>query len=256
MRDFTGFQPFDSLAHPVHPLSIFAHGFTLRDVALILLVFSLPFILGCMLASAAVLLWRRAKWGAAMCAGLSLLCFLLGCLMIRYDDSDRHFRQMWKAGIDSDPEILHGIDVRDTDLALLRRTTKLRTLYLSSPRVNGQGLVHLEGLNHLKHLHLSYTNIDGASLKHLEGLTLLEQLDLSHTNIDGASLRHLRKLPHLTELNLAFCPRVGDEAVSDLARLKSLQKLDIHMTQISEQGKKDLAMNLPDCEIISIGNET
>lgn len=80
-------DPLHSIPHSLlQPAMIVAQHspFTPVEWLVIALVLLGPFILGVVLALAALILWSRTRWGARLCLGLSLLSFAVGWCVWHY----------------------------------------------------------------------------------------------------------------------------------------------------------------------------
>ncbi len=169
-------------------------------------------------------------------------------------------------------------EIRDTDLASIRKLTGLRSLDLTDTDVSDASLMHLQELTALQWLRLWYTQISDAGLAHLRTLrrlqvlligsteigdtglehlsemTTLQVLDLSNTQISDTGLTHIKKLARLSKLFL-YGTKISDVGLLHLQELRGLQELalsDIYglsKTQITEAGVANLQQALPHCRI-------
>lgn len=84
--------------------------------------------------------------------------------------------------------------------------------------------------------------------KEFKAFQNLERLHLECTKVTGVTLVEIATLPKLTYLNLCNTA-VGDPAVGQLERLKSLRKLYVYGNHLTREGISRLAKALPACEI-------
>jgi Leucine-rich repeat (LRR) protein len=134
------------------------------------------------------------------------------------------------------PELSH--------LAEFRRLTQLDLsgketdhLYTQSP-ISDVGLIHLSSLQSLEHLNLEGTLITDDGLKYLAGLTKLRSIVLRWTRVTGRGLHHLRDLRELETLDLSSSEFARS---AELGELKTLQRLNISDTPLSDTGLADIA---------------
>lgn len=138
---------------------------------------------------------------------------------------------------------LHGLDVRERQLAPLGRLAGLRRLFFS--RVPGAGdgaLVHLAGLWALKSLTLERTAVSDDGLVSLSRLRTLQELDLTHARVDGHGLPALAALSALRRLDLSHT-LVDDGAVQSLAALPHLEELVLRGTRVTPRGAEVLVQS-------------
>jgi hypothetical protein len=142
-------------------------------------------------------------------------------------------------------------NVTGSGLGFLRGARGLRVLNLSFSGITNEGLAFVRRLAPLTELNIGGMHLDDSSLVHLRGMQSLEKLELGWTNpIEGPGLVNLEDLTHLRFLGLANDP-VTDEAIDHLARLESLENLNIDSTQITRDGFNRLSKALPRTRINS-----
>jgi internalin A len=78
----------------------------------------------------------------------------------------------------------------------------------------------------------------------------LRVLKLGYSNITADGLRVLSGLQQVERLGLESCPRIGDEAVAELANWKSLKYLDLQETKVTEKGVEALRKAKPGITIL------
>jgi hypothetical protein len=106
----------------------------------------------------------------------------------------------------------------DSDLAPLRRLTRLERLFLANTAITDAGLQNLARLTELRYLSLAGTGVTDQGLIHLQQLSKLEMLELSNTSISDAGLSQLRPLKALKVIYLDGT-LVTQEGVTKLQRL-------------------------------------
>jgi hypothetical protein len=106
--------------------------------------------------------------------------------------------------------------------------------------------------SHTAEIVLARTTFDEAALfAELGRMTRLHRIDLRETAVEGAGLSRLGSLEHLGSLNLFGCRSLGDEAITALARLESVQRLYVWQSGLTENGVARLRAALPGVQIIS-----
>jgi hypothetical protein len=209
--------------------------------------FSEPFIfffLGLSLLVSIILKYHD-KAMLATSLGLAALCWIYSVSMYwgNYIGPPRKARARWAADVASDPESLLAIYgfLRDQDLELLRKTTRLRRLELRYSLQAGEQLRYVIGLAQLQSLQLSGPCVDGTSLRHIAGLTQIQALDLnSCDNVSDDGIEHIAALTNLRELQLADT-KVTDAGLRYLKALTQLQTLTLSSTQVTDAGLEHLA---------------
>jgi hypothetical protein len=164
-------------------------------------------------------------------------------------------------------------NVTDSGLAVLGRLPDLRKLELTNlPKITDAGLEHLAQLDNLQELSISSCKIDGSglqhvdspalrlleittcqandeALKHLGGADALTELSLGQNQIKGPGLSHLKALPKLVWLRLGENPLDASAAVSHLKVLTNLELLNLRGTPVDREAAKELSAALPKCDI-------
>ncbi len=105
-------------------------------------------------------------------------------------------------------------------------------------------------LQELSVTHTARGSISAKGIEALQGLQNLNILALSFTQSSDVEVIAIAKLARLESLSLWGCP-VTDASVEELAKLKSLKRLIVIKTAISESGLDRLRLALPNCEIVS-----
>ncbi|HET6327086.1 MAG TPA: protein kinase [Planctomycetaceae bacterium] len=144
---------------------------------------------------------------------------------------------------------LRGTRVTNAGLRHLRGLTKLRVLGLTLLPVTDAGLQELSPLTNLQHLVLDRTRVTDAGLQHLKGMKDLYSLYLGETGVTEAGLANLKDLKNLHALGLYGLTGVTDTAVPGIARLHSLQEVDLRETHLTAKRVGDLKAVLPNLRI-------
>jgi hypothetical protein len=183
---------------------------------------------------------------------------------------------------------VRGTRVADDTLLIVSGLPQLESLDLANTNVTDTGLENLAPLTNLRHLALGRSRIGEGTVGALRVLSTLESLDLSgpsgavrnqrgrasgpledslvsamaelkglrmlklgHSEIDERGLHRLAVLPKVEKLGLECCPRVGDEALQELAAWKALRYLDVQETKATQAGVSRLQAARPDLQILS-----
>lgn len=146
-----------------------------------------------------------------ICGGLFLLLFTIGCGGKSGNPAEAEavaaIRQMGgKVEFDEkSPDhpvlkvYLQGTDVKDSDLPILGKLSKLQNLFLGKTKISDTGVEHLKGMTQLQTLSLNSTAVTDAGLTHLTGLSTLKTLNLQETKVTAAGVDELKRtLPGVT----------------------------------------------------------
>lgn len=138
-----------------------------------------------------------------------------------------------------------GVSVVGGDAALgyLPAIPRLKFVFVQPKGVSDKGLAHLSKISTLEDLSLKGTPITDAGLAHLAPLKL-RSLGLDETRVAGPGLKHLRNMPDLEFLDLSMTP-VTDEGLAHLHGLKSLTRIDLDNTRVTDAGVSALQKALP-----------
>jgi Leucine-rich repeat (LRR) protein len=178
--------------------------------------------------------------------------------------------------------VLRGTDVTDVSLPYIATLTALRSLDLSHTMLGDVGLESLPALTGLKELHLGGTRINGTNLNFLKLLPKLRKLSFNGIQrrnagacwtptITDLDIETISQLSGLEELNLGIGLSLGrtgvpvgggncrvtggiqltDLALSKLAKLKKLRRLDVSGAKVTSAGLEDLR-GLPNLERLSL----
>ncbi len=125
--------------------------------------------------------------------------------------------------------------VTDSQLAVVARLGSLEALDLEATEIGDLGLGALARCSTLKRLKLDSTTVSDRGLVHLSGLRQLESLSLA-----GTLVRTLAPLPaNLKELDLSST-NAGLDAMRQVAALRSLTRVDLAYTDLSNPASQDL----------------
>jgi internalin A len=180
---------------------------------------------------------------------------------------------------------VRGTKITDTTLQHLSGVTTLEFLDVGYAQITDVGLELLTPLTNLKELAIGGNKLTDAGMQSLRQLPGLIYLDLSGSErtdsglwsasltepgLDAiatlGNLRHLRlngtlvsargigRLTGLTKiewLDLQGCPRIGDEVVPLLSSFRTLQRVDLTGTQVTQKGLAALKRANPNCKILA-----
>jgi hypothetical protein len=157
-----------------------------------------------------------------------------------------------------DLEILDIADtlVGDVGMESLAAAQKLRELSIGNIRMSEAGFQSLRQFTTLTTLDISGkrhggpSNITANGIAAIASLRNLEVLKLGHTRFPEKSFAQLAEMPAVQRLGLEFCPEIGDDAVEQLARWKSLRWVDLHGTKITADGAASLRKQRPDLQVL------
>jgi internalin A len=157
-----------------------------------------------------------------------------------------------------------GTQVTENGLEGLVPLTRLKELSLGKSRLGNRALDILRLLPALEYLDLAGARSGsggrmekgGAAMpdttpRAISTLTDLRVLKLGYSQIGTPGLRILESLHKLEKLSLACCPRVGDEALTELAKWKSLRYLDVQETSVTSAGVETLRKARPDMTVLT-----
>jgi internalin A len=171
---------------------------------------------------------------------------------------------------------LNGINISDTGLKPIRGLPRLENLRLSALKVGEAGLANLEALTKLRSLEIRDMPTPGGTLGRLKAMPQLAELKLVRTDItnseasqlvglesmrwlcitrsgelrsdddvvlsDGAVLAAvLKSMPNIVEIDIIDYPGIGDTALQGIAALKSLKRLKLSGTTVTNAGLRQIA---------------
>jgi hypothetical protein len=127
-------------------------------------------------------------------------------------------------------------DVVDKTIEPLQSLKYLEQVLLDNTDITNEGLTHLASLTKLRNLSIQGTLVTGAGLTHLTKLTSIERLGLGRLRLDDAAVTQLTPMIRLTQLKIGSTG-IGDPALKSLARLDSLEGIDLSKNKkITDQG--------------------
>jgi hypothetical protein len=109
----------------------------------------------------------------------------------------------------------------------------------------------LRSLNRLRSLDLTSARIDDLSLEPLESLPSLNVLSLRRSRVTDAGMRRLQRLTQLRELTLDEA-EVTDEGLRTIAGLSQLESLSLNSTSVTDAGLLHLTA-LTRCQKLYVG---
>jgi hypothetical protein len=148
--------------------------------------------------------------------------------------------------------------IRDAELAVFGRLSRLHQLRLFGQEVEGPGMQSLVGLSHLRQLGLYGTIINDEGLKQIGKLTTLQNIMLTADRISDAGLQYLSTIPKLNlDLMGPSVAQISDSRLAALGRLDNLDVLSFHKCHfIDENSLKRLhnmaqlkGLNFFECDI-------
>ena len=169
--------------------------------------------------------------------------------------------------------VLNGVGITDAGVSGMEMAGDLRALDLSRTAITDHVASNLARLNQLTELSLADTEFSDRGLSRLSGLDKLQSLDLGGLGVSAEGLTAaFPRLPSLRHVNLSetwivnadlrvlgtvkglesLAVRdtvISDKGVPAISSLKSLKRLWIERTRITERGAETLRKALPECEI-------
>lgn len=138
---------------------------------------------------------------------------------------------------------LTGSSVSKTGIDEFPKLPELKSLNLTSTRVNDAALSAVSGLNKLETLILDQTPIDGACLAEVSKVAGLKSLSLRNVSVSDKSLATLGSLEKLEVLRLDGNPNLlGNDlgALIKKDRLEALRELSVDGTKLGMYGLNEL----------------
>jgi len=152
----------------------------------------------------------------------------------------------------------------------IKEIKDLRELGLNSEFINDQGLIHLSECKGLSWLELHHADIDIEGMKAIASLKNLNTLILGNSNISenayqffsdmknietlsiwscdtltDAFCNHLVDLPKLKKLHLFRCKNITNAGLDSIAKVKTLEYLDVLSTSIDSDSLSNLHEKIP-----------
>ncbi len=203
-------------------------------------------------------------------AVLSLAAFFLGCafwyLMVHQPQSSGGIAEAnvksrpvkfvyGRAKIDSKvavrPKPVSGT-ITDASLAVVARDLNrminssprdamvLRRLSLAGAQIDGSGLKYLAKVP-LTTLNLEHSTVKGDNLAYLVNMPL-QELFLGRVKFTNKDLDNVYAIGALNKLDLNTCPGVDDDSFGNLTRLRSIQKIKVGGTAISDRAVEQIVL--------------
>ena len=135
----------------------------------------------------------------------------------------------------------------DEHLKHLHGSPMLTELALPRNEINGPGLVHLAKLK-IKSLGLEFNNVRDETLKDVAQLSNVEDIRLSYcfgVTDRGIQSGTLQGMSNLKQLALRGLKQVTDASINDLAKIRSLEHLNIRQNGITTDGYARLKQAMP-----------
>ena len=131
-----------------------------------------------------------------------------------------------------------GSQVTNAGLRYLSKLTSLEELYLRGERMGDAGLAHLRDLPRLEYLCLYGRHFTDKGMVHVKDIPSLRILSF-HQNlcrITDAGLVNISDMPKLEILCLHAMRDITDNGLANLAKMRSLRKLEIGSSQVTDRG--------------------
>jgi Leucine-rich repeat (LRR) protein len=151
--------------------------------------------------------------------------------------------------------------ITDVGLELLTPLTNLKELAIGGNKLTDAGLQSLRQLPGLIYLDLSgaertdsglwSVSLTEPGLDAIATLGNLHHLRLNGTLVSSRGIGRLAGLTKIERLDLENCPRIGDDVIPLLASFRTLQRLNLAGTQVTEKGVAALKRASPNCKILA-----
>ena len=150
--------------------------------------------------------------------------------------------------------LLNGTELTDDGYRHFAAFPKLKRLSLFHPSRNvesftGAGLAHLKALPNLERLTFAGATAGDAAFKAVAEIQQLKEFSQWHNLESPQAIEHLTKLPNLRALKIGqrlpsrdrpLTPSFDDATLSVIARMKTLEKLDLQEARLTLTGLKHL----------------
>jgi len=134
--------------------------------------------------------------------------------------------------------------------------SNLRELIAHNTRISNKGLVALKNMPNLEYLMLNSAGVSELQLPLIASRSNLVRLSMNGSAVGNNSMKLLVKLKNLEELSLQGCGALTDDAFVFLKKMKSLTRLNVNNTRVTEAGVQKLKEQfLPDTAIMFRGRE-
>lgn len=143
---------------------------------------------------------------------------------------------------------LSNTDTRDEHLPILAGSVSLVRLSLERTLIEGRTFKSLYKLRQLRYLDLSQNKlVTGTTRELAAACPRLESLKLENSGLTDADMVEIAKLTHLSKLDLDKNPRITEESLNQLTKLKELTKVHLSGTAISRAALPELRRKMPKC---------
>jgi len=129
---------------------------------------------------------------------------------------------------------------------------ELENVTIESYKLSADALRPLRQLPRLRDLGLKGSGVTDAEMSLIAEFTNLEELDLQGCPVTGKGLQQLRNLNKLTKLNVSYNHSLHDEDLKELKGCRSLGRINIGETHISDAGLLYL-VPLPKLREVAVG---
>lgn len=139
--------------------------------------------------------------------------------------------------------------LEDDDFHRLAAIPKLLSLRLDASKLTDNGIGQIGKFPSLKTLAIPSAGITAAGVAHIASLAKLEVLDLQDaTKVSSKAVQQLAKLKTLRRVNLCGTDIRG-KVLLGLKEVPALQKVSVRAGQLSKADAKELKTAMPHCEI-------
>ncbi len=171
----------------------------------------------------------------------------LRLLSLQYAEIDGEFTELKEL-----PELEHvyldGTKTGSSTVGYLQNATKLRALSLRGTRIDDSIAQQLVLLPSLQYLDLGDTAVSDNALRGVGKLRNLRELVIDRTKITDAGMKHLTTCSNLEVLVLCLTD-ITDRGSIVVRGLRSLRRLDMQGTLITELELEQLRKALPQCRV-------
>jgi Leucine-rich repeat (LRR) protein len=144
---------------------------------------------------------------------------------------------------------IRGTQVSDDGLKVIAAMPKLWLLYLDNSTLTDEGLTNLSRSSRLRNLWLGAQSSATSDLGTLAEFPALDSLTLTGSLITDERLTPLANNKQITHLQLQGCTRLTDESLLILAKMPSLQSLDLSIPPFSPRAVSEFKAKKPNCTI-------
>jgi hypothetical protein len=127
-------------------------------------------------------------------------------------------------------------DATDLGAAHAADLPNLQRISAFSAALEGKCFQQFSGLKHLLQLRLARNPLKDETLQYLGSIPQLQFLNINRCNVSDEGVRHLADCSQLLCLNIGDNPKVTDQSIKYLLRIKKLRTLFIGGTSITAKG--------------------